>query len=58
MRLLLPLLLLAVAAPSVAQSAVPASSAASAEWGTPVAPSAASGPAPNTIVAILPSTWK
>ena len=57
MRLLLPLLLLAVAAPSVAQSAVPASSAASAEWGTPVAPSAASGPAPLALPQPPPSAF-
>ena len=54
MKFLLPLVLLAVAAPSFAQSAAPASSA---EWGAPLAQPAASGPVTITLPKPPPSAF-
>jgi len=54
MKSLLPLVLLAFAAPSFAQSA---SSASSADWGAPVAQPAASGPATITLPKPPPSAF-
>ena len=57
MKSLLPLVLLAFAAPLFAQSAAPASSASSAEWGAPIAQPAASGPVTLTLPKPPPSAF-